>query len=128
MEHDLRPGELIKAVTVPRSPAARRSTYLKLRDRASYGFALASAAVGVHVVGGVVRDVRVAVGGVGTVPWRLPAVEEALRDRPLRRDAVEAAARRAADGARPLADNQFKIALLRRTVVRALMSLAGTDG
>ncbi|MEV4754748.1 xanthine dehydrogenase family protein subunit M [Micromonospora sp. NPDC049559] len=123
LEHDLRPGELIARVTVPPLDWARRSAYLKVRDRTSYEFALASAAVAVSLRGGLVRDVRVAVGGVGTRPWRLPAVEEALRGRAPRPEVVEAAAERAVAGARPLAHNAFKLTLLRRTITRALLSL-----
>jgi xanthine dehydrogenase YagS FAD-binding subunit len=78
-----------------------------------------------NLAGQRIRDVRLAVGGVGTRPWRLPAVEDALRNRPLRQDAVEAAAALAVAGARPLAHNQFKVTLLQRTIVRAVMSLKG---
>lgn len=122
-ETELRPGELITGVTLPRVAAAQRSAYLKVRDRRSYEFALASAAVGVQLRGGVIQQVRVAVGGVATKPWRLPAVERALTGRPLREDVVTAAAAHATDGARPLAHNRFKVALVQRTVVRALLSL-----
>jgi xanthine dehydrogenase YagS FAD-binding subunit len=125
VENDLRPGELITEVIVPRLPWARRSTYVKVRDRSSYEFALASAAVALDVRGGVIREARVAAGGVGTVPWRLPAVEAALRGRPPTRASFESAAGRAADGARPLAQNAFKVTLVERTVVRALLSLEG---
>jgi xanthine dehydrogenase YagS FAD-binding subunit len=125
LEHDLRPGELVTGVLVPRLDRASRSTYLKIRDRTSYEFALASAAVVLDLAGQTVRDVRLAVGGVGTRPWRLPAVEDALRNRPLRQDVVEAAATLAVAGARPLAHNQFKVTLLQRTIVRAVMSLKG---
>jgi xanthine dehydrogenase YagS FAD-binding subunit len=128
VENDLRPGELITSVLVPPLEWARQSTYLKMKDRQSYGFALASAAVAVQLVGGTIRDVRVAVGGVATVPWRLTAVEDELRDKSLQRDVVEAAARLAPEGARPLTENQFKVTLMQRTIVRALMSLAGTNG
>lgn len=122
-EFALREGELITDVVVPRLRWARRSTYLKIRDRSSYEFALASAAVAVDLAGGRIRDVRVAAGGVGTKPWRLPAVEQALRGKALRRDVVEAAATRAVAGARPLEHNAFKVTLLQRTIVRSLMSL-----
>ncbi|MTD56220.1 FAD binding domain-containing protein [Amycolatopsis pithecellobii] len=122
-EFDLHPGELVTGVLVPRLDWARRSAYLKIRDRASYEFALSSAAVAVDLDGPIVRDVRVAVGGVATTPWRLPAVEDALRNRPLRQDLAESAAQRAVEGAHPLAHNGFKVALLQRTIVRALMSL-----
>ncbi|MFI9450677.1 FAD binding domain-containing protein [Amycolatopsis sp. NPDC052450] len=124
LENDLRPGELMTEVTVPLLGWANRSTYVKVRDRSSYEFALASAAAAVLVRGGVVRDVRLAAGGVGTRPWRLAAVEDALRGKPLRPDVVEKAAALAAEGARPLAHNGFKVPLLRRTITRALMKLA----
>jgi xanthine dehydrogenase YagS FAD-binding subunit len=125
LEHDLRPGELVTGVTVPPLAWARRSTYLKIRDRQSYEFALASAAVALDLRGGVIQDVRLAVGGVGTRPWRLPEVEEALRGVAPRPDTVEAAAALAVAQARPLAHNRFKTTLLRRTIVRALTNLAG---
>ncbi len=128
VENDLRAGELIGGILVPPLPWATRSAYVKLRDRRSYGFALASAAAAVDLAGGRVRDVRVAAGGVATVPWRLPAVENALRGRPLRQDVVETAAQRAVDGARPLAQNRFKVSLVQRAIVRALISLGGTNG
>lgn len=124
LENDLRPGELVTEVTVPLLGWANRSTYVKVRDRSSYEFALASAAAAVLVRGGVVRDVRLAAGGVGTRPWRLAAVEDALRGKPLRLDVVEKAAALATEGARPLAHNGFKVPLLRRTIIRALMKLA----
>ncbi|GAB3963136.1 xanthine dehydrogenase family protein subunit M [Actinoallomurus acanthiterrae] len=125
VENDLRPGELITEVVVPRLPWARHSTYVKVRDRSSYEFALASAAVALDVRGGVIREARVAAGGVGSVPWRLPAVEAALRGKPPTQATFEAAAAPAADGARPLPDNGFKVTLLKRTIVRALMKLEG---
>ncbi|MFJ8917663.1 FAD binding domain-containing protein [Amycolatopsis sp. NPDC102389] len=124
IENDLRPGELVTEVTVPLLAWANRSTYVKVRDRSSYEFALASAAAAVLVRGDVVRDVRLAAGGVGTRPWRLTAVEDALRGKPLRLDVVEKAAALATEGARPLAHNGFKVPLLRRTITRALMKLA----
>jgi xanthine dehydrogenase YagS FAD-binding subunit len=124
-EHDLRPGELIVAVDVPTGPEMRRSGYLKVRDRASFEFALASAAVALHVDAGVIRTARVAVGGVGTVPWRLPAVEQALRGHAPSAGLWSEAAARAADGAKPLQENGFKVELLKRTVERQLQRIAG---
>ncbi|SDJ73831.1 FAD binding domain-containing protein [Nonomuraea jiangxiensis] len=121
VENRLRPGELITEVIVPPLPWAGRSRYVKVRDRQSYEFALASAAVAVDLHDGEVRDARVAVGGVGTVPWRLPAVEDALR---AGRSHEEAAALAAA-GARPLAGNAFKVTLVQRAILRALTELAG---
>jgi xanthine dehydrogenase YagS FAD-binding subunit len=121
VENDLRPGELITEVVVPRLDWARRSTYVKVRDRQSYEFALCSAAVALDIRGSRVADARVAVGGVATRPWRLPAVEAALRGAPATEAAFEDAASAAADGARPLPGNGFKVSLLKRTVVRALI-------
>ena len=123
-EHDLRPGELIIGVEVPRTAAARTSGYLKVRDRESYEFALASAAVGLEIRGGVIRSARMAVGGVGTVPWRLPAVEAALIGSPPGPELVGRAAALAADGAKSLAENAFKITLVQRTVARQLATVA----
>lgn len=121
IEHDLRPGELITEVIVPRLDWAQRSTYVKVRDRASYEFALCSAAVALDIQDGQVVDARVAVGGVATVPWRLTSVEAALRGRPATVESFEAAAAVAADDAKPLSGNGFKVPLLKRTVVRALI-------
>lgn len=126
VENDLRPGELIAEVVVPRLDWASRSTYVKVRDRQSYEFALGSAAVALDVQDEKIADARVAVGGVATVPWRLSAVEAALRGAPATSESFEDAAALAAEGARPLASNGFKVPLLRRTVVRALLEL--TEG
>ncbi|BCJ59599.1 FAD binding domain-containing protein [Micromonospora endophytica] len=124
LENVLRPGELIAGITVPRSMWAANSVYLKIRDRQSYEFALTSAAVAVEWRGRTIRQARIAAGGVGTKPWRLPAVESALAGQPATADVFEAAVSAAADGARPLSHNGFKPALLRRTLVRALTVLA----
>lgn len=122
-EHDLRLGELITEVVVPRLDWAGRSTYVKVRDRQSYEFALCSAAVAVDVRDGLVADARVAVGGVATVPWRLPAVEAALRGKPATEESFAEAASIAVEGAKPLAENGFKLSLLPRTIVRALLEV-----
>jgi xanthine dehydrogenase YagS FAD-binding subunit len=125
-EQALRQGELITAVEIPALPRPLKSGYLKVRDRQSYEFALTSAAVALHVRGGVIRDAYVAAGGVGTVPWKLPAVEQALvGERPSDRLWTEAAGH-AADGARPLEHNRFKVELLKRTVERQLRIVGGT--
>jgi xanthine dehydrogenase YagS FAD-binding subunit len=123
VENVLRPGELITGITVPRSPWAAHSLYLKIRDRQSYEFALTSAAVALQLRGTTIAHARIAVGGVGTRPWRLPAVERALTGRPATSATFEAAVTRAADGAEPREHNAFKPALLRRTLVRALTEL-----
>ncbi|CCK59809.1 FAD binding domain-containing protein [Mycobacterium canetti] len=124
LEHNLRPGELIVAVEVPVGPEARRSGYLKVRDRQSYQFGLASAAVALDIGAGTIRGARVAVGGVATVPWRLPAVEAALLRRPPSADVFRSAAALAADGAKPLRENGYKIELLKHTVERQLAVVA----
>jgi xanthine dehydrogenase YagS FAD-binding subunit len=124
-EHDLRPGELIVAVDVPTGPEMRRSGYLKVRDRESFEFALTSAAVALHIDAGVIRTARVAVGGVATVPWRLPAVERALHGQAPNPRLWNAAAALAVDGAKPLSENGFKVDLLKRTVERQLATVAG---
>jgi len=118
-------GELITAVTIPATAHARRSHYLKVRDRASFEFALASAAVALDVEGDAIRQARVAVGGVATTPWRLPQVEEALIGRPLTGEVLREAAARAAAGAEPRGLNAFKVTLLPRTVERALRVVGG---
>ncbi|MCC9740863.1 xanthine dehydrogenase family protein subunit M [Streptomyces sp. MNU89] len=123
IETSLRPGELITEITVPPLPRGTRSGYLKIRDRQSYEFALCSAAVALSLRGNTITGARVAVGGVGTKPWRLPAVEAALTGRPATESVYEKAAGHAAEGARPLRQNRFKVTLVQRAVVRALMSL-----
>ncbi|MGP3756825.1 FAD binding domain-containing protein [Streptomyces sp. IBSNAI001] len=125
-EQAIRQGELITSVEIPAHPRPLKSGYLKVRDRQSYEFALTSAAVALHIRGGVIREAKVAVGGVGTVPWKLPAVEQALLgERPSDR-LWGRAAESAADGAQPLTHNRFKIELLKRTVERQLR-IVGDD-
>lgn len=119
-EHAVQPGDLITAVEIPAHPRPLRSGYLKVRDRQSYEFALTSAAVALHVRGGVIREAKVAAGGVGTVPWKLPAVEQHLIGERPSEALWAAAAAKAADGARPLRHNRFKLELLNRTVERQL--------
>jgi xanthine dehydrogenase YagS FAD-binding subunit len=122
----LESGELITAIEVSASATARRSHYLKLRERASYEFALVSAAVGLDLDGTMIREARIALGGVAAKPWRLRETEEALRGVTL---ADEPALRRAVDAgfaeARPLRRNGFKVELAKRAVVRALQIMGG---
>ncbi|WP_159765919.1 FAD binding domain-containing protein [Streptomyces sp. HM190] len=125
-EQALRKGELITAVEIPAHPRPLRSGYLKVRDRQSYEFALTSAAVALHIRGGVIREAKVAAGGVGTVPWKLPTVERHLVGERPSESLWAAAAERAADGARPLEHNRFKVELLKRTVERQLRTIGGT--
>jgi xanthine dehydrogenase YagS FAD-binding subunit len=113
-------GEVIAAITVPASPAARRSHYLKVRDRASFEFAVVSAAVALDLDGVRIRQARVALGGVGTKPWRVPRVEAALAGASLDPPELRAAAALAAEGARGHGHNDFKIELMQRAIVRAV--------
>lgn len=124
-EHNLGRDELIVAVEVPGGPEMRRSGYLKVRDRQSFEFALASAAVALDVRQGTIRTARVAVGGVATVPWRLPAVEHALQGHAPGEALWKSASALAANGAQPLSDNGFKVELVKRTVERQLATVAG---
>ncbi|MEU6381612.1 xanthine dehydrogenase family protein subunit M [Streptomyces sp. NPDC046909] len=125
-EQAIHQGELITAVEIPALPRPLKSGYLKVRDRQSYEFALTSAAVALHVRGGVIREAKVAAGGVGTVPWKLPAVERHLVGERPSAALWAAAAEKAADGAQPLRDNRFKPELLKRTVERELRVVGGT--
>jgi xanthine dehydrogenase YagS FAD-binding subunit len=124
-EHAIEPGELITEVFVPNVSWYRRSAYLKIRDRESYEFALCSAAIALDLDGSKIRDARIAAGGVGTKPWRLPDVAEALVGKQVGQGTFERAAELAANDARPLSQNAFKVTLLKRTLVRALMQVGG---
>jgi xanthine dehydrogenase YagS FAD-binding subunit len=128
LEFTLAPGEMITAVTVPKTRAGRRSTYHKIRDRESYAFALASAAVALEMDGRSVTHARIALGGVGTIPWRAPQAERVLAGQRLTPEAALEAGRAAFAGARPGRHNRFKIELGARTVADALMIAAERNG
>ncbi|SPT59294.1 MULTISPECIES: FAD binding domain-containing protein [Actinomadura] len=125
-EHPLEHGELITSIEVPALPMARRSAYLKVRDRASYEFALVSVAAAVDVRDGILTEVRLALGGVATKPWRARAAERSLTGGPAAREAFATAAAHEMAAAVPRPLNSFKVELARRTIVRALAAL--TDG
>ena len=126
METRLQSGELIVAIEVPPSAAARRSHYLKVRDRASFEWSVAAVAVALDLsADNAVRDVRVAVGGVATTPWRLPQVEQALKGRRLDRKLCRRAGEMAADGAVTHGQNAYKVKLIQRTVTRGLEETGG---
>jgi xanthine dehydrogenase YagS FAD-binding subunit len=120
IENALEPGDLITYVDLPKPIAGSHSVYLKLRDRASYEFALASAAVVVRVEGGHIRYVRVAMGGVGTKPWRSHEAEAALMGKSANATIFRAAAEAALAKAKPHKDNAFKVELAKRCLVRSL--------
>ena len=119
-ENVLAPGELITSVTLPRLARGTRSHYLKRRDRASYEFALASAAVVAQMQGQRMQRIRVALGGIGTKPWRSLEAEQVLEGRAANEQNFRAAAEAALRDAQPLHDNAFKVELAKRALVRTL--------
>jgi xanthine dehydrogenase YagS FAD-binding subunit len=127
IETTLEPGDLIMAFMVPPAPWAKRSLFLKIRDRESYEFALASAAVALDLENGRVREARVALGGVGTIPWRAREAEAILKDQPLSDVMLTAAADKAFERARPMTHNAFKVELGKRTMIRALRQAAALE-
>lgn len=124
-EHALAHDEMIVAVRVPSAAHAQRSYYLKVRDRASYEFALTSAAVGVGLDGSTIRSARVALGGVGTKPWRSHEAEAVLTGKSMSDDLFRQAAEAALQGATLQRQNGFKVELAKRTIVRALQTVTG---
>jgi xanthine dehydrogenase YagS FAD-binding subunit len=121
----LEPGELITAVELEALPAARRSLYRKVRERRSFAFALVSVAAVLEMASdGSVADARIALGGVAHVPWRARRAEQALRGGPADESAFGSALDAELEAARPLADNGYKLPLIRNVAVRALADLA----
>jgi xanthine dehydrogenase YagS FAD-binding subunit len=125
VETVLLPGEMITAIDLPASPFARHASYLKVRDRASYAFALVSVGSLLDIDNGIVRGARIALGGVAHKPWRVPAAEAALAGSALSDASMKQAAMLLTAGAVGLKDNQFKIALVQRAIVRALRQAEG---
>jgi xanthine dehydrogenase YagS FAD-binding subunit len=121
----LRPGEIITRIDLPASRFAETSAFVKVRDRATFEWALASAAVGLEMDGGTIRTARVAAGGVGTVPWPLPRVENALTGKRLSGETAAEAAVLAAEGASGSGENGFKLKLLPRVVEQAILTAGG---
>ena len=125
IEHNLKSDELITHVEIPPLAFAAKSHYLKVRDRASYEFALSSAAVALDIQNGTIKQARVALGGVGTKPWRSTEAEKGLTGAPANKQTYRAAADAALAAARPHKDNAFKVELAKRTLVRALTTVEG---
>jgi len=123
-ETTLKRGEFITSIDLPPLPYAKRSLYLKVRDRASYAFALASVGVALDLDNGTIRNARVAFGGIGTKPWRSTEAEHALTGRPANDATFRAAANAALAGAHPYKNNGFKVELAKRTLVRALAEVS----
>jgi xanthine dehydrogenase YagS FAD-binding subunit len=120
IDSTLRPDEIITAIELPPKGFAGNYTYLKIRDRLSYAFALVSVAVGLEIAGGTITEARLAVGGVAHKPWRNRAVEEQLADAPPTAETFRRAAETVLRDARGFGHNDFKIELARRSIVRAL--------
>jgi xanthine dehydrogenase YagS FAD-binding subunit len=121
----IRQGELIVAIDLPPSPFAAHSHYVKVRDRASYAFALVSVAAALDLQDGAVRDLRLVLGGVAHKPWRAIEAEEVLRGQALDEAVMKRAAAAAVTGARPHQHNAFKVELAQRAIVRALRTAGG---
>lgn len=128
VETVLAPDELITGFVVPAGPWTKRSTYVKVRDRQSYAYGLATAAVALHLEGGIVREARIGLGGVAYKPWRAHEAEAALRGKKLDEDGAANAARVAFASAKPQGENAFKIDLGQRTLVRALLQANRMEG
>jgi xanthine dehydrogenase YagS FAD-binding subunit len=124
-ETSLAQDELITAIDIPALPYARRSTYLKIRDRASYEFALTSAAVILDIDGGTIRKAHIAFGGIATKPWRSAAAEQVLTGAPAGEPAYRAAAEAALRDAQPHKYNNFKIEMAKRALIGALITAGG---
>ena len=125
IETSLKQEELITAIEINKSSLFSKSVYVKVRDRASYAFALTSAAVALELKNGVVIDSRIALGGVGTIPWRAREAEDALRGKKLDLTLMENAAKTALSNAEPRQGNKFKVDLAQRTLVSALIKCGG---
>ncbi len=126
-ETNLAPGEIVTAVELPKQGYPEHYTYLKLRDRLSYAFALVSVAVGLEMDGGRISAARIALGGVAHKPWRVPEAEAALQGKAADEAASRAAADRLLEGAQGQGHNDFKIPLAHEAIVRALgQAAAGT--
>lgn len=123
IESALAPGELITAVELPAASASLPSAYRKVRDRASYAFALVSVAAALEVEDGKVTSIRIALGGVAHKPWRASKAEEALLGGPANEEAFRAAAEIELADAMPLRDNAFKVELVKRVIVAVLQDI-----
>jgi xanthine dehydrogenase YagS FAD-binding subunit len=127
IETTLQPGDIITAFQIPAAPFSRRSLFLKVRDRESYEFALASVAVALELSAGRIREARIALGGVATVPWRSAAAEAAVKGKALDAKTLDAAATAAFAEAETHEHNAFKIELGKRTLKRALAQAAAME-
>src|SRR5438105_4949380 len=124
-DSNLEHGELITAIDLPAASSSSHAHYLKIRDRASYAFALVSVAAALELQGGVIRSARIALGGVAHKPWRALQAESRLAGARLDANELRPAAEAALQDARPYADNAFKVELAKRAIVRAVLTAGG---
>lgn len=127
LETNLRKGEIITEILVPAGPWTRRSRYVKVRDRQSYEFSVASVAVALDLEGDIVNDVRIALGGLATVPWRAFDAEQRLQGKELNETSATEAARAAFAGAVAHSHNAFKTKVGQAAIVRALLETAALE-
>jgi xanthine dehydrogenase YagS FAD-binding subunit len=127
VESTLAPGELIRGFRIPSGPWTRRSAYVKVRDRESYEFAMASAAVALDLDSDIVSEARIALGGVATVPWRAREAEARLAGKRLDENSAMDAAEAAFADAHPREHNAFKVELGKATLVRALLQVKAME-
>jgi xanthine dehydrogenase YagS FAD-binding subunit len=120
----LPPGAVVTAVSLPPSPLVEGAVYRKVRERASYAFAIGAIAAALDVSDGILRDVRIGLGAIAPVPWRARLAERALIGQPANPDSFRAAAEAELAAARPLRDNAYKVPLIRNLIVRTLGELA----
>ena len=125
LDNTLQKGELIISVDLPYGPFTKNVYYLKVRDRSSYAFALTSAAVALHIENGIIKEARLAMGGVAHKPWRLTAAEEFLKGKAISEDHFKQAAQIAMQGAKAYQYNQFKLKLAPNTLVQSLKMASG---
>ncbi|GAB3811998.1 FAD binding domain-containing protein [Pontibacter rugosus] len=128
IDTNLQPDEIITSIDLPAKGFAKHYTYIKLRDRASYAFALVSVAAALDVEGDTIREARIALGGVAHKPWRKPEAEALLKDQPATRENFQKVAEAYLEGAKGYGDNDFKIELAKRAIVRALQQALEMEG
>jgi xanthine dehydrogenase YagS FAD-binding subunit len=127
VDTNLHPDELILSIDLPRSPYGARSAYVKVRDRASYAFALVSAAAGLELDGETIKSARLALGGVAQKPWRSEKAEALLVGKPATAESYRAAAEEILAGAKTYKDNAFKVEMARQTIMRAFTVAQGVQ-
>ncbi len=127
LDNNLQAGDVVTSIDVPANNFAEHSTYIKIRDRASYAFALVSVAVGLDLEGNIIKEARLALGGVAHKPWRDTEAEDLLKGQEISIENFTKVAEKVLQGAKGYGDNTFKIELAKRAIVRALKEAAGME-